>query len=298
MTMIVLMGAGASHGSVGVEPYKPPLGNELFNNLLKRGGIAENVPAHIKMIFEGDFEKGMAEFIRHSDNHTMLFQRELAGYLAKFQPSNESIYIKLIEALKGQRVIYSSLNYDLLFEQSAEKLGLRTAYSSDHYNGCVSLLKIHGSSNFWPKLPTGMFKGCTIGGNSRDDIVSKIITHGRTETLIRCAEEDSIAPAMAMFAVGKERKIGREHIDKQYNMWKEEVIKSSHIFIIGVRVHEVDDHIWGVLGKSKSKITYFGFNGDKAEFEQWKSNHNKKNAYFINSNFENSIKVLKRLSKE
>jgi hypothetical protein len=295
VAVIILLGAGASFGSVGVEPYVPPLGNGLFTNLVKRGGVAATLPENIKKLFEENFETGMAEYYKYSNGNIMSFQRELANYLARFQPTNSNIYLKLIEELSCHRIIYSSLNYDLLFELSAAKLGLFTNYSSEYNKGGVRLLKIHGSSNFWPDIPTGSFNNCTFSGSGRADIQAPIRPLNQIETINKCIKESSVAPAFAMFAVGKAVKISPDYVEKQYEMWEKQVTKSSKIFVVGVRVHEIDDHIWGLLGRSKAKLIYFGFDVDKAEFDQWKSNSNKKNAYFYKSDFENSVQIIKRM---
>lgn len=295
MAFILLLGAGASFGSIGAIPHVPPLGNRLFTDLIREGGIASTLPTDIKDCFEENFEKGMAKYYEYSNGDIMAFQRELAHYLSSFQPTDSSVYINLIKALGNQRVIYSSLNYDLLFEESAAKLGLITYYSSEYRKEGIRLLKFHGSSNFWPDLPTGVFKGCTFSGNGRADIQAPIRPLNQIETLDRCIKEDSIAPAIAMFAVGKKVKISPDYVDRQYEMWKSQVLKSSKIFIVGVRVHEVDDHIWGILGRAKGKVFYFGFDADKPEFEQWKANNNKKNAYFFNSDFQHSVKKIKNM---
>ena len=42
MAVIVLLGAGASFGSVGVKPCPPPLGNNLFDALVDMGGVAQS----------------------------------------------------------------------------------------------------------------------------------------------------------------------------------------------------------------------------------------------------------------
>lgn len=296
MAIVVLLGAGASFGSLGVEPYAPPLGNGLFPELVKKNGVAASIPEHIKQTFESNFETGMAEYYDYTDGNIMSFQRELAEYLASFKPTDSNVYIELIKSLGCNRVIYSSLNYDLLFEQSAGSLGLFTNYDVNNVKGGVRLLKFHGSSNFWPDLPTGMLQNCQFFGSGRADIEAPVRPLNREATLSKCQMEDSVAPAIAMFAVGKKVKISPNYVDRQYDLWKEQVIKSSQIFIVGVRVHEVDEHIWGLLGSAKGKVTYFGFDGDKAEFEQWKENSKKKNAYFYNCDFENSVNKIKRLS--
>lgn len=297
MTSILLLGAGASYGSGGATPHVPPLGNGLFTDLVKKGGIASTLPPDIKDLFEENFEKGMAEYYNYSNGDIMRFQRELAHYLAGFQPTDSSVYLDLINELGAQRVIYSSLNYDLLFELSAARLGLFTCYSSEYQKGGIRLLKFHGSSNFWPDLSTGMLRGCTFSGSGIADIQAPIKPLSQVETLEKCIKEDSVAPAIAMFAVGKKVKISPDYVNNQYEMWKTQVLKSSKIFVVGVRVHEVDEHIWGLPGKVKAKIFYFGFESDRTEFEKWKTNSGKKNAYFLDSDFKKSVKAIKKLCK-
>lgn len=295
MAVVVLLGAGASFGSVGVKPYSPPLGNGLFNDLVERGGVASTLPQYIKQLFEANFEVGMAEYFKYSNGNIMTFQRELAHYLASFEPTDSNIYLNIINELSCQRVVYSSLNYDLLFELSAAKLGLFTTYSSEYHQGGVRLLKIHGSSNFWPDIPTGMLKNCNFYNSGIADIQAPIRPLNQIDTINKCKQEDSVAPAIAMFAEGKAVRISPDYVQNQYEMWKEQVNKSSNIFVVGVRVHEIDKHIWSILGNSKAKVTYFGFDNDRAEFSQWKINNNKKNAYFYNSDFEKSVQIIKGL---
>ncbi|MGY4013763.1 hypothetical protein [Aeromonas molluscorum] len=295
MAVVLLLGAGASYGSIGVQPYPPPLGKGLFRDLVARGGVASRLPDKLKQKFEANFEEGMEAYYEYTNGSIMSFQRELAEYLASFRPTAKNVYITLLRELASQRVIYSSLNYDLLFELSAASIGLFTNYSSEYKRGGVRLLKFHGSSNFWPDLPTGMIRNVHISGSGRADIQAQIKPLNQIDTLNKCRLEDSIAPAIAMFAVGKTVKVSPDYVEHQYDLWKTQVIKSSKIFIVGVRVHEIDEHIWSLLGQVKGKITYFGFEGDKGEFEQWKENHKKKNAYFLKSDFENAVSLIRRM---
>lgn len=297
MAVVLLLGAGASFGSVGVNPYPPPLGNKLFSELVKRNGVAASLPIHIKRAFEANFEDGMAKYYAYSNGDIMTFQRELAEYLANFHPTESNVYIELIKTLGCNRVIYSSLNYDLLLEISASKLGYFTNYSSTYQKGGVRLLKLHGSSNFWPDIPTGMLRNVKTYGNGIADIQAPIRPLNLADTLYKCKVEDSVAPSIAMFAVGKKVKISPDYVEKQYDMWAEQVSKASKIFVVGVRVHEVDEHIWSLLGKTKGKVSYFGFDSDKPEFERWKENHNKKNAYFFKSDFKDAVKMIERMYK-
>lgn len=297
MAAIILLGAGASYGSRGVEPYAPPLGAQLFPKLLEESAAARSMPEEIKEIFEDNFEAGMAAYYEHSNGNIMSFQRELAEYLAKFKPKKDNIYIQLIKQLGNSSVIYSSLNYDLLFEQSAIESGFGITYSDVPKKQMLRLLKFHGSSNFWPDMGGTVLKGCQIFGSGIADIQAPIKAFGQQETLNKCRTEDSLSPAIAMFAVGKKVKISPDFVENQYVMWKQQISKSTKVFVVGVRVHEVDEHIWTLLGETKGKVTYFGFESDEHEFNEWKDNHNKKNAYFYKSDFQGAVDIIKNLCK-
>ncbi|HDL7085602.1 TPA: hypothetical protein PXM35_001306 [Yersinia enterocolitica] len=297
MAFIVLLGAGASHGSEHVDPHLPPLGNKLFHDLVECGGVAASLPKCLKDKFTLNFEDGMAEFCEYAHGDIMGFQRELARYLANFSPREGNIYIELIKALKSQRVIYSSLNYDLLFELSAISLGLECSYDSTFRKGYVRILKIHGSSNFWPDIPNVTIKNGKFSMSGRAEIQAPIRALNQIKTLTKCRLEDSLAPAIAIFAVGKAVRISPDFVENQYRLWKEQVKKALKVFIIGVRVHEVDEHIWGFLSSSKAQIHYFGFPSDREEFDRWQLKYPKLKAFFHKSDFKKSIQTIKRLSE-
>lgn len=295
MSIVILLGAGASYGSKDVIPYLPPLGNQLFQKLVENSGIASQIDIDIKNSFLENFEIGMSKYFDAVHGNIMTFQRELAHYLACFSPGPQNIYKNLISILGSKKIIYSSLNYDLLFELSAAQLRLDIAYCSEYRPGYVRLLKIHGSSNFWPdmskrpQLINCEFFNCGI------DIDAPIMPLDQFGTIQNCKNENSLSPAIAMFAEGKKLKVSPDFVINQYEQWKKEVYDASYVFIIGVRVHEVDEHIWGVLGNTKAIINYFGFDSDKNEFESWKKNYKKKNAYFKEYDFENSISIIKEI---
>lgn len=289
---IVLFGAGASFGSVAAEPYTPPLGPDLFGKLEERGGKALNLPEEIRSIFKDDFEKGMQAYGLHANHNTMQFQRELAGYLAEFKPSDGNVYGTFLDEFGVNGIVYVSLNYDLLFELSAGQRNINVNYSAQKNQGMVNLLKIHGSSNFWPDMPVGQLDGLTIS-NCKVDVEAPIRPLSQASTLHRCRTEKGLAPAIAHYAEGKAVKVSPGYVNRQLDEWKECATKAKKIAIIGVKVHEVDDHIWDVIGQSKSKVWYVGFHADKPAFEEWKENHKKNNAFFIESNFEDCIGTLK-----
>jgi hypothetical protein len=269
MTCVVLLGAGASFGSLDVTPHTPPLGNGgngLFSRLDAAGGLASGLPEELKATFRANFEKGMSEYYEYSNGTIMGFQRELAGYLAQFKPGPTNTYISLIRALGIKRVIYSSLNYDLLFELSAAALGLSTTYSAESRDNHARLLKLHGSCNFWPDIPIGMISGLTVSRSGRADVQAPIRPLNQEQTIYRCANDDSLAPAIAMYAEGKAVKVSPDYVEAQQAQWQSVVSKAKHIFVVGVRVHNIDEHIWAPLVSTKASVTYFGRPPDKPEF--------------------------------
>lgn len=293
MTSIILLGAGASFGSEAEGVVTPPLGRDLFAKLESAGGVAAELPDDLKELFRSNFEAGMARYRECVDDDAMRFQRELAHYLAQFRPGPNSVYIRLIKAIGVQRVIYCSLNYDLLFELSAAAMGFNTVYGTEKKKGYARLLKLHGSCNFWPDIPVGVIRGSTFKGGGRADIQAPIRPLSQEDTIYRCTHEDSLAPAIAMYAEGKPVNISPDYIEEQQAQWVKSLRLAKNVFVIGVRVHPVDKHIWSELLKTKANMIYFGFPSDRPDFSQWKSNSSKKNCFFVEADFRNSINTIK-----
>ena len=297
MPALILLGAGASFGSGDVQPCCPPLGNGsdgLFARLEAAGGQAATLPDELRARFRSDFEKGMAQFYEFANGDIMRFQREMAVYLAAFSPGSANSYVRLIRTIGARQAIYASLNYDLLFELAAASLNLNTRYSTDPVARGVRLLKIHGSSNFWPDIPAGMFRNSMFTGSGRADVQAPIKPLNQQETLFRCRVEDSLAPAIAMYAEGKAVKISPDYVERQQELWKAAARIASRIFVVGVRVHNADVHVWGELANARAPVTYFGREWDREAFVQWSNSNRKKNAYFVESTFDECIAFIGR----
>ncbi|WP_330149750.1 hypothetical protein [Shewanella xiamenensis] len=299
MSTIILLGAGASFGSKEVEPSLPPLGPDLFDGLVEQGGIAATLPNRIKAIFKEDFEAGMMEYYDYSNGNVMRFQRELAKYLVKYKPKEGNLYIKLIMAINTKRVIFVSLNYDLLLEEAILSIGKNFTYSDKATGNEVRILKIHGSSNFWPEHPPGsVFHNITIADSGGSDYESRVKPLNQADAERKCYLDKEFSPAIAMFARGKMVKVCSKFVEKQREMWLEKLKKARIVIVIGVKVHEVDDHIWGELGKSKSSVFYFGGESDKEAFYTWKLKHKKHNAYFNCGFFDSALEYIKKIFKK
>lgn len=293
MTRVILLGAGASNGSIDASPSVPPLGNGLFDALASRNTQAATLPEHLKDLFRENFEAGMAAFYEYSNGTVMRFQRELAHYMAEFVPGPANAYIQLIKSLPSARCILSTLNYDLLIELSAAHLGYDTAYTVEHNPTCIRLLKLHGSCNFWPHMP-GMTLRNVVISNCGVDIQSQIMPLSREETLRKCLTEDSVAPSIAMYVEGKPVKVSPDYVERQKSMWSQAVSQASKICIAGARIHMPDTHIWAPLSTTKADVFYYGLQADYESFGEWKEASKKANAHFIKANFSDAVPKISR----
>jgi hypothetical protein len=294
MTRVILLGAGASFGS---GPNMPPLGDKLFAALEARGGQAATLPDALKSKFRERFEVGMAAFDEHVNGNVMRFQRELAHFLAEYSPGPENVYSRLIRAVGPQRVIFSSLNYDLLFELSAGALRLDTVYSSKKSHANIRLLKLHGSSNFWPDIGSNQFTNCIFEGNGID-IEAPVKPLNQYDTIQNCLKQDSLAPAIAMHAEGKEKKVCPSYVNDQQKQWTEAVLEAKKVAVIGTRIYPLDEHVWGTLSTTQADVYYYGVSElDREEFDKWKVNVGRKNIYFIKANFAEAVDLVAKVMK-
>lgn len=293
MDTVVLLGAGASYGSLDVRPYPPPLGNHLFDALDALGGAASRIPDEIKAEFRRNFEVGMVRYYEYAEGKIMAFHRELAGYLASFEPGPDNAYAVLGELLGSATTSYVSLNYDLLLEESLFRRGHRVAYVQARTPDIFEVVKIHGSCNFWPFLGNNIFIGCEAGMNLAGDVGAPVVPIGRDETLRRCAGDEGFAPAIAMYAEGKDVRVCRDAIRVHQERWESLVNNAKRIIVIGVRVNPVDAHIWGVVANAGAAITYFGLEGDLGPWNDWVASVSRDHATFHLGTFADAIAKLR-----
>jgi hypothetical protein len=297
MSNVILLGAGASFGSEPTIPT-PPLGPGLFAALHELGGAAAEVPSHIEIVFRRDFEEGMALYYDYTNRNTLRFQRELAAYLAAFQPTGDSRYCRLLRAIGRHRTTYVSLNYDLLLEQAAATLSLNTVYGLGRAGGTLNLLKIHGSSNFWPAIPLGVLRGFTSAGNGEGDVEAPVKPLDRTATLERSKKDDSLAPAIAIYAKGKPVRVSQSYVQAQQSMWRYVVSRSRRVFVVGVKLNAADAHIWEPLAASPAHLTFVGYTAaDLEAFRAWTEESGRRSVLCVPGDFRQSIPMIQRALK-
>lgn len=296
MVAVVLMGAGASSGSGPTEPRKLPLGSGkggLFDHLLAYGGLVTTLPLDVQELFRANFEEGMEKYEETVDGDINAFHRYLAHYLLQFKPLDGNEYLNLIRSLGYQRVVYSTLNYDVMFEWAAAMFGFPfPKYGIGDSGAGPTLLKLHGSANFWPDLNVDM-KGCSFH-DVGVYVDSGIRALNPNDALRECVEQDSLSPAMCMYAVGKRNRICKTFVDRIVQQWTDLVGKASYVFISGVAVNLADDHIWAPLGKTQAKVFYYGFDADATRFEDWKMAFSKRDAFFRRASFKQAIPLMRR----
>ncbi len=129
-TKVVLFGAGASHGSIHVNPYPPPLGHKLFDELkLHFPNTWRKLSSKYDHFFKDNFEFGMEKIsvLPETQYYVNYLMRDMRKYFCNFESSNDSnLYTQFLNHLKDSftDIIFASLDYDLLFELSGRKIGL------------------------------------------------------------------------------------------------------------------------------------------------------------------------------
>jgi hypothetical protein len=294
LSSVFLFGAGASHGSGPCYPAPPPLGKEFFAALAKEGGVAGSVSTELTALFSADFEAGMDLFWKERNTDTTAFLREMAKYFARFEPLPGNCYSKLLDILGGTRkkAVLVTTNYDLLIEHAITRAGLKTSYADlPPPPGNVPVLKIHGSCHFLPALRPRQFSGISFdlsaseGGSIIETGVS--LATSTQEILDFCGTEDAIAPALAMYSPSKRVLYCQEFVKAQQEAWVQAANRASRIFIVGLRVHVVDEHIWGVLAGCTAPLYYVGF--EPNEFAAWAETSRRKNAYALAKSFADAL---------
>ena len=289
MPTLVLLGAGASHGSEPSKVGTPPLGDKLFGELCKLGGVASRISDDIKKVFDDQgFEVGMGLFNDRLRVQLQSFHRELSCYLADFVPSDQSYYIQLLKILSGRNVIFSSLNYDMMLEEAATMLGMSVDYCLEREPNRLRLIKPHGSINFWPRSRPSAFQNISFSGPGAA-LEATVQPVDRVAAKHRCGVDTAFSPAISMYAKGKEVSVCPSFVLAQQEMFADACERASRIIIIGVRVVSEDSHIWGPLSDSGAEITYYGDKVDEVKLREWEASVNRKNVNFVEGYFDKAV---------
>lgn len=294
MSSVFLFGAGASYGSGPCIPNPPPLGTQLFSALQSAGGVAATVDIELANAFVCDFEKGMDRFWAERNTQATELLRDMARFFAPFEPLPGNQYLELLRVLGGTRkkAIMVTTNYDLLIEHAVVQSGLLVTYGGlPAADRNIPILKIHGSCNFLPDLQARQISGISfdLSQSTGGSIIEAGVRPARSsrEIIDFCDREDSIAPALAMYSPSKQVLFCRGFIKAQQQAWLDALTAAARIYVIGLRVHPVDEHIWGPLAEARAPIHYVGREPD--DFIAWAATMGRRSAYVLADSFEGAI---------
>lgn len=294
----LIFGAGASFGSGNCYPNNPPLGNELFNELVKLDGAFSRLDEKMKNEFiKKGFEEGMA-LIQNDSSIINPIQKEVASYLSQFKVENDNAYVNLFKSIKEviNDITIVTLNYDLLIEDALRKNLLFIKYELDWKHG-VSLLKPHGSCGFLPDLGGMNMSGNTMinCGTFVDGL--NIFRSINKEEIINWCEDpknSDISPVLSMYNKEKRIVINKNFISNIQEIYKKKIENSRMIILIGVKYIEHDTHIWEPIKNSKAKVYFNSRSGISEEMEKW-SKENNINLFSIKGSFNEKIEEISNL---
>ncbi|WP_428312001.1 hypothetical protein [Hydrocarboniphaga sp.] len=298
MSSLFLFGAGASFGSGPCQPTTPPLGSALFDELRNSGGVAARVSDDLAALFRCDFEAGMDRFWLEHNPWTSELLRDMARFFAVFEPEEGNLYMEVIAALGGTRkkAVFATTNYDLLIEHAIVRSGFLITYGGLPVSPKnIPVLKIHGSCNFLPDMGTGGIKGISFDlsfAGAGAGILDAPIRAARSADEIQhfCATQDAIAPALAMYHSKKRVLYSSAFVKAQQDLFLASIKSASRIYLIGLRVHAIDEHIWQPLGQAKSPLFYVG--REPVEFRNWAKDNSRKNAFVIAHSFAEALPII------
>jgi hypothetical protein len=222
----------------------------------------------------------------------------MARFFAVFEPSEGNLYMALIAALGGTRkkAVFATTNYDLLIEHAIVRSGLLILYSglpAAPHN--IPVLKIHGSCNFLPDMGTVGISGIAFDLSQAGERAAVLdapirIARSTQEILQFCTTENAIGPALAMYHPSKRVLYSAAFVKGQQDAFLSSVKSASRIYLIGLRVHTVDEHIWQPLAAAKSSLFYVGREADN--FHQWARENRRKKTFSIANSFSDALPMI------
>jgi len=101
------------------------------------------------------------------------------------------------------------------------------------------------------------------------------------------------APAIALYTPSKRVLFCKSFVDNQQKHWRKALSQSARVFVIGLRVHSIDHHIWQPLAESKCPIFYVG--REPEDFATWAHVSGKKHARPIAQSFGEALPVISEI---
>jgi hypothetical protein len=291
---VFVFGAGASYASADISPGQPPLGNQLFDAVLPLSPTAQSLSEAQKRAFRVNFEEGMRLIMEGRD--LLLVSNlyvDIAKLLIELHAGSNSSYVDIMKIVWQDHNIFSTLNYDLLLEDSLQHFLDWAKYHLPPSECVFQIQKLHGSVNFLPDGPK------IIGGNAQHvgkigAVPFKSFTRQQARVLLEYPGQ--LMPDMNLYILGKDNLYTNSPSAHFYHKWKDDLDKADHIFVCGVAVNLADEHIWNPISKNISKLKYFGTPNDKSSFEALSIYDGFYQAYFDAKGINGLVDHLKLIS--
>lgn len=297
---VVLFGAGASHGCRGVIPYAPPLGGGLYADLARRSVDWRGLPPDLRKEFEADFEQGMLSLVQQYSHSVGPLMRVMTEYFAGFNldGSGTDLYSQLLNGMGTDLddILFSSLNYECLFEIAASQRRLAIAYFSQDQSpppGNVRLWKLHGSCNFRAPGIAVAPQGVSYAGSGLS------FTPGALEAItpqeaINYVRTGGLYGAMCLYTVHKPIQIGTDVIQGLQDAWAGAVRAAQTVIVIGTRPHDEDKHLWEPMVETDAELHFVG---SEDGFNEWvrRSGRPAAKSHFLGQRFEGAVHDVQRL---
>ena len=291
--IVVLFGAGASHGAGWIRPERPPLGAALFHELSRLyPGSWGALPWEIRSAFAIHFESGMGILSERAAMAIPQLMREMAVYFIQFRADDDRcLYMRLINDLRSRGILdllaFSSLNYDCVFDLALAGCGMPLNYFDPPDAFRVPLWKLHGSCNMFSKDVTASQgisygSGVTFEGGIQAFLDSnRVIEHSLAET--------GLAPVMCLYMKGKPTSVSPSALKAVQDIWSGQIVKARAVFVVGTRPWPDDRHVWGPLAETSADVFLVG---DASEGREWARRNRKGRTDTIGAYFGESYATL------
>ena len=270
MTNLIFFGAGASFGSD--TSGTPPTSNKLIDALISFNteGWGRLSKEYIES-FRDDFEQTMVQLSKQNPHLLPPLQRAMAAFFFQFHPGPNNLYRKL--ALKihetSWRGIFVSLNYERLLEISLISEGILPIYNQSSKNPKeIEICLPHGGCNFFCESVQGASNMVSFMGPAVTTKGSIRIIRNPVEFSSRI-RGDAFPPVMSYFEPQKRTTSGMNFIESQRRRYREVVLSSEKIALIGLKVRPHDTHIWGPLAETSAELIYCAGEHSSEEFLTW-----------------------------
>lgn len=283
-----LFGAGASKAlGMHVKPGAPPLMRELYDEMAgafpPKWGAGSPLDKYRDQ-FRNDFEQTFTEVVLGITKGVGLPGPSLSAleslcplalYFSRFvlDRTGPDYYSKLLVALRNSgnipRTVFGSLNYECLFEQAAQNLGLALDYEWDDAKlDTVCVAKLHGSCNFIGHISQND-RATLAGTGVLVEVQLSILPVRDLEKALSeklSAWDRPCLPIMSQVSPYKDLLLAPARIQRMRNGWNAGVHDAKFVAIVGVSFNCNDRHIIEPIQNATGTVLYIG---DEASFKMW-----------------------------